>query len=137
MSKMKTFMLIFLMLVVSAVVTLKLITSTGPLTSPEISEPALNRYGTEKEVYQDSTRSLNRQSIDTEITDNKLMAFAKAFVRVQSYMNQAGSKASYEETRKIVRDHGLSVDDYTRIATKMNANPDFQNKVLNMINNVN
>ena len=134
---MKTFILIFFVLVVSIAVTLKLITSTGPLTSPEISTPELNRYGTENEIYQDSAGSLYRHSIDTEISDHKLMAFAKAFVNVQSYMNQAGNKASYEKTRKIVRDHGLSVEDYTRIATRMNANSDFQNKVLKMINDVN
>ena len=134
---MKTFVLIFFMLVVSIIVILKLITSTGPLTSHEISTPDSNRYGAEKEIYQDNTESLYRKSIDTGIPDHKLMAFAKAFVKVQSYMNQAGNKASYEKTRKIVRDHGLSVEDYTRIATRMNANSDFQNKVLKMINDVN
>ncbi len=134
---MKTFILIFFVLVVSIAVALKLITSTGPLTSSEISTPERYRYDTEKETYQDSTGSLYRQSIDTEIPNHKLMAFAKAFVKVQSYMNQAGNKASYEKTRKIVQNHGLNVEDYTGIATRMNADPDFQNKVLKMINDVN
>ncbi len=125
------------MLAISIVVILKLVTSTKPVTSSETSKSYLNRYDTENKIYQDSNDVLYRQSIDTEITDHKLMAFAKAFVRVQSYMNQAGNKASYEETRKIVQNHGLSVEDYTRIATKMNANSDFQNKVLNMINSIN
>ncbi len=136
-NSMKTFILICFVLFVSIVVTLKLITSTEPLTSSEISRLKENRYGTEKEVYQNSTRSLYKQSIDTDITDHKLMAFAKAFVTVQSYMNQAGNEASYEETRKIVKNHGLSVDEYTMIATRMNANPDFQSKVLRMIDDIN
>ncbi len=136
-NSMKTFILIFSILFVSIVVTLKLITSTEPLTSSEISRLKENRYGTEKEVYQNSSRSLYKQSIDTDITDHKLMAFAKAFVTVQSYMNQAGNKASYEETREIVKNHGLSVDEYTMIATRMNANPDFQSKVLRMIDDIN
>ncbi|MCP4268592.1 MAG: DUF4168 domain-containing protein [Candidatus Brocadiaceae bacterium] len=134
---MKTFILIFFVLVVSIAVALKLITSTGPLTSSEISTPERNRYDTEKETYQDSAGSFYQQSINTEIPDHKLMAFANAFVRVQSYINQAGNRASYEKTRKIVRDHGLSVEDYTRIATRMNADSDFQNKVLKLINDVN
>jgi hypothetical protein len=49
-------------------------------------------------------------------------------------MNKAGSKASYNETRKIVQDHGLSVEDYTMIATLINENPDFRKKVQKMIN---
>lgn len=61
------------------------------------------------------------------------MTFAKAFVDVQSYMNKAGSKASYKETRKIVHNQGLSVNDYTRIATLMNENPDFRNDIQKMI----
>ncbi|MHC4454368.1 MAG: DUF4168 domain-containing protein [Planctomycetota bacterium] len=52
-------------------------------------------------------------------------------------MNQAGNRTSYEETRKIVQNHGLSVEDYTRIASRMNANSDFQSKVLKIINDVN
>ncbi len=65
------------------------------------------------------------------------MAFARAFVEVQSYMNEAGNRANYEKTRKIVQNYGLSVEDYTRIATRMNGHPDFQSKVLKMINDVN
>ncbi len=125
------------MLAISIIVILKLVTSTGPVTSPETFTSDLNRYDTENEIYQDSNEALYRQSINTEITDHKLMAFAKAFVEVQSYMNKAGNKANYKETRRIVQNHGLSVEDYTRIATRMNANSDFQSKVLKMINDVN
>ncbi|MHC4267437.1 MAG: DUF4168 domain-containing protein [Planctomycetota bacterium] len=134
---MKTFILIFSVLVVSIIVILKLITSTGPVTSPEISTLDLNRFDTEEKIYSDNNKELYRQSTGTEITDHKLKAFARAFVNVQSYMNQAGNRTSYEETRKIVQNHGLSVEDYTRIASRMNANSDFQSKVLKIINDVN
>ncbi len=134
---MKTVALIFFMLAVSIIVILKLITSTGPVTLPEIHTSTLNRYDTEKEIYQDSNESFSQQGIDTEIPDHKLMAFAQAFVKVQSYMNQAGNRTNYEETRKIVQNHGLSVEDYTRIAKRMNTNFDFQSKVLKMINDIN
>ena len=97
----------------------------------------MNRFDTEEKIYSDNNKELYRQSTDTEITDHKLKAFARAFVNVQSYMNQAGNRTSYEETRKIVQNHGLSVEDYTRIASRMNANSDFQSKVLKMINDVN
>ena len=78
-----------------------------------------------------------KQSPNEEIDDLKLMAFARAFVEVQSYMDKAGSQASYKETSKIVQNHGLSVEDYTKIASRMNENSDFQNKVQEMINEVN
>jgi hypothetical protein len=52
-------------------------------------------------------------------------------------MNKAGNKASYKETTKIVQNHGLTVEDYTKIASQMNENSDFQNKVQEMINEVN
>ncbi len=134
---MKIFILIFFMLAISIVVILKLVTSTKPVTSSETSKSYLNRYDTENKIYQDSNDVLYRQSIDTEITDHKLMAFARAFVEVQAYMNKAGNKVNYKETRRIVQNHGLSVEDYTRISTRLNANSGFQSKVQKMINNVN
>ncbi len=134
---MKTFLLIFLLLVISIAVILKIVTSTGPVISPEISTFDLNKYDTEKEIYPNNNETLHRETFDTEITDRKLMAFAKAFIRVQSYMNYAGNKASYEETRKIVQNHGLSVEDYTNIATRMNTDSGFQSRVLKIINDVN
>ncbi len=125
------------MLAISIIVILKLVTSTKPVTSSETSTSYSNRYDTENKIYQDSNDVLYRQSIDTEITDHKLMDFARAFVEVQSYMNKAGNKVNYKETRRIVQNHGLSVEDYTRISTRMNANSGFQSKVQKMINNVN
>ncbi len=134
---MKTFILIFFILAISIIVVLKLVTSTGPVTPPEISRSYANRYDTENEIYQDNNDAMYRQNLDTEINDHKLMAFARAFVEVQSYMNEAGNRSNYKKTRKIVQNHGLSVEDNTRIATRMNAHPDFQSKVLKMINDVN
>jgi hypothetical protein len=117
-------------------VILKLITSPEPVTSPEISRD-MKGYDTEKSTYQNNDEAYYKQRTNEEIDDLKLMAFAKAFVDVQSYMHKAGSKASYNETSKIVKNHGLSVEVYTRIASRMNENSDFQNKVQEMINEVN
>jgi hypothetical protein len=71
-----------------------------------------------------------------EINNQNLLAYTKAFVEVQSYMNRAGSKTNYDETKKIVKRHGLSVEDYTRIATQMNKNPKLREKVQKLINEV-
>ena len=133
---MKIYILIFFILFASIVVILKLITSPEPVTSPEISLD-MKRYDTERPTYQDDEETHYRQSTDAEISNPKLMAFAKAFVEVQSYMNKAGNKASYKETTKIVQNHGLTVEGYTKIASRMNENSDFQNKVQEMINEVN
>ena len=65
------------------------------------------------------------------------MSFARAFTEVQSYMNKAGSKADYKETREIVQGHGLSVEDYTMIATRINENPDFRKKFQELIDKAN
>ena len=113
---------------------LKLVTSPEPVTSPDIFSLDSKKYNAERQEYQDNIVTPFQQSTESEINDLKLMAFAKAFVEVQSYMNKTGSKASYNETRKIVQHHGLSVDDYTRIATRMNENTGFRNNVEKMIN---
>ncbi len=134
---MKTFILIFFILAISIIIVLKLVTSTGPEAPPGIPMSYSNRYDTENEIYQDNNDSIYQQNLDTEITDHKLMAFARAFVEVQSYMNEAGNRSNYKKTRQIVQNHGLSVEDYTKIATQMNAHPDLQSKVLKMINGVN
>ncbi len=97
----------------------------------------MKRYDTEQSTYQNSDRAYYNQSTNEEIDDRKLIAFARAFVEVQSYMNKAGNKASYKETTKIVQNHGLTVEGYTKIASRMNENSDFQNKVQEMINEVN
>jgi len=133
---MKIYILIFFILFASIVVILKLITSPEPVTSPEISLD-MKRYDTEESTYQNSDEEYYKQSTNEEIDDLKILAFAKAFADVQSYMHKAGNKASYRETRKIVQNYGLSVEDYTKIALRMNENPDFQNKVQEMINDVN
>ncbi len=134
---MKTFIPVFFILAISIIIVLKLVTSTGPETLTEIPMSYANRYDTENEIYQDNNDSIYQQNLDTEITDHKLMAFARAFVEVQSYMNEAGNRSNYKKTRQIVQNHGLSVEDYTKIATQMNAHPDLQSKVLKMINGVN
>ena len=89
----------------------------------------MKRYDTEKSTYQNSDEEHYKQSTNEEIDDLEILAFAKAFVDVQSYMHKAGSKASYNKTRKIVQGHGLSVEDYTKIASRMNESSDFQNRV--------
>ncbi|KHE92569.1 MAG: hypothetical protein SCABRO_01660 [Candidatus Scalindua brodae] len=94
-------------------------------------------YDTGKSTYQYNEDAYYRQSSNKEIDDLKLMAFARAFVDVQSYMHKAGNRAHYNETSEIVQNHGLSVEDYTNIASRMNKNSDFKNKVQKMINEVN
>ncbi len=131
---MKTFMLIFIMFLVSIIVTLKLITSPEPVTSPDISSLDSKEYYAERQIYQDNIVTPFQQSTKSEINNLKLMSFARAYVEVQSYMNKAGSKANYKETRRIVQNHDLSVEDYTMIATRINENPDFRKKFRKLIN---
>ncbi len=125
---MKTFIFISIILIVSIIVTLKLITSPEPVTSPDISSSDSKEYYAGRQIYQDNDVTPLQQSTKSEINDLKLMAFARAFIEVQSYMNKAGSKANYKETREIVQNHGLSVEDYTMIATLINENPDFRKR---------
>lgn len=133
---MKTYILIFFILFASIIVILKLITSPDQVTAPEVSLD-MRRYDTETSTYQYNDEAYYRQSTSEEMDDLKLMAFARAFVDVQSYMQKAGNKAHYNETSRIVQSHGLSVEDYTKIASRMNKNSDFQNRVQKMINEVN
>ena len=133
---MKTYALIFLILFASVIVILKLITSAGPATAPEAPLDGME-YSADVPAYQHSDESYYQQRTNEETGDLELMAFARAFVDVQSYMHKAGNKAHYNETSKIVQGHGLSVEDYTKIASRMNKNSDFQKKVQKMINEVN
>ncbi len=133
---MKTYILIFFILFASIIVILKLITSPESVTAPEVSLD-MKRYNTEEPTYQYNNESYFQQSTNEEIEDLKLMAFVRAFIDVQSYMHKAGNRAHYSETSKIVQDHGLSVENYTKIASRMNKNSDFQNKVQRLINEVN
>ena len=55
------------------------------------------RYGTEVPAYQYSDESYYKQSTNEAIDNLKLMAFARAFVDVQSYMHKAGNKAHYND----------------------------------------
>jgi hypothetical protein len=117
-------------------VILKLITSPELVTAPEVSLD-MKRYDTKKSTYQYNDEAYYKQNTNEEMDDLKLMAFARAFVDVQSYMHKAGNKAHYNETSRIVQSHGLSVEDYTKIASRMNKNSNFQNKIQKMINEVN
>ncbi len=134
---MKTFILIFIMFVISIIVTLRLVTSPEPVTSPDISSSDSKEYYAERQIYQDNDVTPLQPSTKSEINDLKLMAFARAFIEVQSYMNKSGSRADYKETRKIVQDNGLSVDDYTMIATRINENPDLRKKFQELIDKAN
>jgi hypothetical protein len=134
---MKTFILIFIIFIGSIIVILKLVTSPEPVTSPDISSLDSKEYYAERQIYRDNNVTPFQQSTKPEINDLKLMAFARAFIEVQSYMNNAGSKADYKETRKIVQDHGLSVEDYTMIATRINENPDFRKRFQEVIDKAN
>jgi len=134
---MKTFILIFIMFVVSIIVTLRLVTSPEPATSPDISSSDSKEYYAGRQIYQDNDVTPLQPSTKSEINDLKLMAFARAFIEVQSYMNKSGSRADYKETRKIVQDNGLSVDDYTMIATWINENPDLRKKFQELIDKAN
>ncbi len=131
---MKIFILIFIMFIVSVIVILKLVTSPEPVTSPDISSLDSKEYNAGRQIYQDNIVTPFQQNTKSEINNLKLMAFARAFIEVQSYMDKAGSKADYKETRKIVQGHGLSVEDYTMIATLINENPDFRKKFQKLIN---
>lgn len=133
---MKKYFLILFLLLVSIIVILKLITSPTQVIPSRVS-PDMKRYDTEGSLYQNRNDAFYNQSVNGAIDDRKLEAFARAFVKVQSYMNRASSKASYKETSKIVQNYGLSVEDYTKIASKMNENSDFQTRVQRMINEVN
>ena len=143
---MKQFVII-LIFVIAVVLSIKLIRSPEPVTpsktftiesnlesdweSERLAEkPEPKRYDLREQIYggNDETKS--------EINNRKLLAYAKAFVEVQSYMNMAGSKTDYSETRKIVKRHGLSLEDYTRIATQMNKNPKLRETVQKLINEV-
>jgi len=134
---MKTFILIFIMFVVSIFVTLRLVTSPEPVTSPDISSSDSKEYYAGRQIYQNNDVTPLQPSTKSEINDLKLMAFARAFIEVQSYMNKSGSRADYKETRKIVQDNGLSVDDYTMIATRINENPDLRKKFQELIDKAN
>ena len=133
---MKTYILLFFILFASIIVILKLITSPESVTAPEVSLD-MKRYDTEESTYQYNNEAYYQQRTNEEIGDLELMTFARAFVDVQSYMHKAGNKAHYNETSIIVQSHGLSVENYTKIASRMNKNSDFQNKVQRMINEVN
>ena len=134
---MKTFILIFIMFVVSIIVTLRLVTSPEPVTSPDISSSDSKEYYAGRQIYQDNDVTPLQPSTKSEINDLKLMAFARAFIEVQSYMNKSGSRADYKETRKIVQDNGLSVNDYTMIATRINENPNLRKKFQELIDKAN
>ncbi len=134
---MKTFILILIMFVVSIIVTLRLVTSPEPVASPDISSTDSKEYYAGRQIYQDNDVTSLQPSTKSEINDLKLMAFARAFIEVQSYMNKSGSRADYKETRKIVQDNGLSVDDYTMIATRINENPDLRKKFQELIDKAN
>ena len=134
---MKIFILILTMFIVSIIVILKLVTSPEPVTSPDISSLDSKEYYAGRPIYQDNIVTPSQQSTKSEINDLKLMTFARAFIEVQSYMDKTGSKANYKETREIVQDHGLSVEDYTMIATLINENPDFRKKFQKLIDKAN
>ena len=125
------------MFVVSIIVTLRLVTSPEPVTSPDISSSDSKEYYAGRQIYQDNDVTPLQPSTKSEINDLKLMAFARAFIEVQSYMNKSGSRADYKETRKIVQDNGLRVDDYTMITTRINENPDLRKKFQELIDKAN
>ncbi len=139
---MKQFVII-LIFVIAVVLSIKLIRSPEPVTPSKIStlgssweserpaeKPNPKQYDLREQIYggNDETKP--------EINNQKLLAYAKAFIEVQSYMNRAGSKTDYSETRKIVKRHGLSVEDYTMIATQRNKNPKLRETVQKLINEV-
>lgn len=139
---MKKFIII-LIIVIAIVLSVKLIRSPEPVTPSKTSTPESGRESERLAERSDSKRyDLREQKYGgkdetkAEINNQKLLAYAKAFVEVQSYMNRAGNKTDYNETRKIVKRHGLSVEDYTRIATQMNKNPKLRETVQKLINKV-
>ncbi len=95
----------------------------------------LTRYSLREQKYGDNLKEKGLE-IKREVNNQKLQAYAKAYVLVQFYMNRVGSKASYKETTKIVKKHGLSVEDYTRISILMNESSIFRENVQELINEV-
>ncbi len=148
---MKKFIII-LIFVIAIILSIKLIRSPESVTPFKTSTPESGweserlaersdskRYDLREQTRPDgSVGRIYRGKDETkaEINNQKLLAYVKAFVEVQSYMNRAGSKTNYNETKKIVKRHGLSVEDYTRIATQMNKNPKLREKAQKLINEV-
>jgi hypothetical protein len=135
---MKKFIII-LIIVIAIVLSVKLIRSPESVTPSKTSTPESERLAERSDSKRYDLREQKyggKDETKAEINNQKLLAYAKAFVEVQSYMNRAGSKTNYNETKKIVKRHGLSVEDYTRIATQMNKNPKLREKVQKLINEV-
>ncbi len=148
---MKKFIII-LIIVIAIVLSIKLIRPPESVTPSKTSTSESGRESGRLTERSDSKRYDLREQTNpddsvgrvyggkdetkAEINNQNLLAYAKAFVEVQSYMNRAGSKTNYNETKKIVKRHGLSVEDYTRIATQMNKNPKLREKVQKLINEV-
>ncbi len=142
---MKKIIIVVVVSVITVIVLSKFIRSPEPLTPSKLSTldsersneiPDSKRYGLDEQKYNGDVETKESPSISTEITNQKLRAYAKTFVEVQSYMDSAGSKADYKETTRIVKRNGLSVKDYTSIATLMNKNPTFRERAQRLINEV-
>jgi hypothetical protein len=135
---MKKFIII-LIIVIAIVLSIKLIRPPEPVTPSKTSTPESERLAERSDSKRYDLREQKyggKDETKAEINNQKLLAYAKAFVEVQSYMDRAGNKTNYNETKKIVKRHGLSVEDYTIIATQINKNPKLREKAQKLINEV-
>jgi len=109
-----------------------------PWNSQSSSQGVTSSSGEQTWNFQTKTHS------ETEITkgnvqgnrvldDQILKAFTKAFIEIQTYLTKAGRKANYNDTKIIVRKHGLNVDSYTMIAAQMNKNPQLYKRIQKFI----
>ncbi len=149
---MKKYIILLIILVISLILLIKLIglpeqepviTSKTPNQESSRKTESITegnnsrRYDLSEQLYEGDYDTKVGSGSEIEVNTQKLRNYAEAFVAVQSYMERAGSKANYKETTKIVRNYGLSVDEYTRISTLMNENPMFREKVQELIHKVN
>ncbi|MDR4509050.1 MAG: DUF4168 domain-containing protein [Candidatus Brocadiaceae bacterium] len=126
---MKKYIIPSLILVVAIIVVIALVKKPE---SPSTSK----KSGSDGQVYWNEEAPQEEAEDREEISLQKLTSFASAFVRVQAYLEIVGKSARYEETTSIVKKYGLSVEEYTKIATRMSENPAFRDKVQTLIKHV-
>lgn len=102
---------------------------------PERDKSTLSYVISLEHDLKDEGTEIGSKGLPIEImtNDQKLRSFTKAFIGVRSYLDKAGRNANYLDTTKIVEGHGLSVGEYTQIATFMNEYPSFRQKILTLI----
>ncbi len=142
---MKRYIFLVIMILVSLVILTKLVRISKPIVvtdqsnseSSGINQKRYRESGasnkTSTETFYHENPITNRIKENSDLNIQKLNKYAQAYVTVQRYMERVGSSANYNDTTKIVKSYGLSVEDYTLISTQMNTNPQFREKVQKLI----